>query len=69
MSEFHLPALPDLLRVGDVAKILHVTTRTVDRLLAAGDLPVTEIGGSVRVRRDELERFVIARTRRRGQAA
>lgn len=68
MSEINFQETPELLRVWDVAEALDVTTRTVERLIREGAFPVTEIGGSVRVRRDELNRYIAAQTRRRGQA-
>ncbi|MBN9454930.1 MAG: helix-turn-helix domain-containing protein [Bosea sp.] len=69
MSEISFQETPELLRVWDVAEALDVTTRTVERLIREGALAVTEIGGSVRVRRDELNRYIAAQTRRRGAAA
>ena len=43
------------LEVGDA---LHLSTRTVENLLAAGELPGVKIGRSIRVRPADLESFI-----------
>ncbi|MFI2795168.1 helix-turn-helix transcriptional regulator [Haloferula sp. A504] len=53
-----------LLRRPQVAELLNVSIRTVDYLLAAGELPCIRIGRSVRVRRSAVEFFVEARETR-----
>ena len=53
-----------LLRLGDVADELAVSLSTVKRLVRAGELPVVRVGSSVRVRPDDLRRYVAARTER-----
>lgn len=50
--------MPALLTVGEIAATLRVDTSTVYRWFARGVLPCVRFGGSVRVRPDELERFV-----------
>lgn len=40
---------PELLKVGDVARLLNVSTRTAWRLRDMGDLPpAVKVGGSIR---------------------
>ena len=55
---------PRLLTVPDVAAHLSVSPRTVKRVLARGDLPVVRVGRLVRVREDNLRRFMANRERR-----
>jgi excisionase family DNA binding protein len=69
MSEIDPTTTPELLRIEDVAYALDVTMRTVERLIADGVIAETRIGGSVRIRRDELNRYISAQTRHRGRAA
>jgi excisionase family DNA binding protein len=57
-----------LLRLPDVAAELAVSLSTVKRLVRSGELPVVRVGVSVRVRRDDLRRFVAARIERRSTA-
>ena len=51
------PAMP-LETVPETAEHLHVSERTVRRLIADGDLPVVRFGGTVRVRPEDREAFV-----------
>ncbi len=44
--------------VGETAEHLHVSERTVWRLIANGDLPVVRFGGTVRVRPEDREAFI-----------
>jgi excisionase family DNA binding protein len=46
----------DLLTVADVASRLRVSTKTVRRLIARGDLRVVRIGRAIRVRPEELKK-------------
>lgn len=48
------------LTINEVAAALRVSTATVFRLVAGGELPALRDGGSVLVRRDHLERRVAA---------
>jgi excisionase family DNA binding protein len=50
----------------EAAAALAVSRRTVERLVARGDLPVVEIGGCRRVAREDLAAFVASLPRRRG---
>lgn len=49
-----------LLTVDDVADALQSSTKTVRRLIELGDLPHARIGRLVRVRPEDLERFIKA---------
>ncbi len=44
--------------VAETADQLHVSERTVWRLIADGDLPVVRFGGTVRVRPEDREAFI-----------
>ena len=52
-----------LLTMHQVAELLCVSLRTVKRLLARGELPVVRVGRLVRVREDDLRRFMANRER------
>jgi excisionase family DNA binding protein len=47
-----------LLTLDDVAEHLQVSRRTVERLIAAGELAATRIGAATRVHPDDLRAFV-----------
>ena len=49
---------PPLLNVPEVALILHVSVRTVHRLIAEKKLPVVRIGRSVRVKPEAVARII-----------
>lgn len=49
-----------LLTVTEVAAELRVSTMTVYRLIAAGDLPALRVGRSYRIRHDDLDAFLAA---------
>ena len=53
---------PKYRRLQYVADKLDLSPRSVQRLIAAGELPAVKIGGAVRVSDDELQRL-IARSR------
>ena len=65
------------LRVSEVARLAHVSERTVRRLIAAGDLPAYRMGAvEIRVARADVDAYLRARpvtgpspARRRGRAA
>ena len=46
------------LTIREVAKRLAVSTRSVHRLIAAGDLPTHRFGKSVRVSELDMERYI-----------
>ncbi len=54
---------PALLDAAAVAARLGVSVRTVRRLVASEELPVHQLGRSVRVSEDDLARFLAARRR------
>lgn len=54
----------ELLSKAGAGQILNVSPRTVDRLIASGDLIAVRIAGSVRIRRADLDAYVAALTPR-----
>ena len=57
------PAAPRLLTVRDVAERLQMSSRTIHRLVANGDLTVVRIGRSVRIREEALKAFLTGEDR------
>ncbi|CAN5536311.1 helix-turn-helix domain-containing protein [soil metagenome] len=49
------------LTVAEVARELRVSTMTVYRLIKAEQLPATRVGKSLRIREDDVERFLTGR--------
>ena len=47
-----------LLSVDNVAEIIQSSTKTVRRLIEAGELPHVRIGRLVRIRPEDLDRFI-----------
>ncbi len=47
-----------LLKKPQVARLLQLSTRTVDRLRAAGKLPSFKLGRAVRFREDDVEKML-----------
>ena len=58
------PPLPKLHLIDEVAEILGLSTRTVRRLIARGELVACRLGRSVRVHPDDLAAYI---DRRRGR--
>ena len=58
----HTPEEPLLLKPEEVAHLLGLGRSKVYEMLAAGELPVTRIGTAVRVPRQDLHRWIAART-------
>ncbi len=56
------PARQPLLTRRQVAEVLAVELRHIDRLLVANELPVVRIGRSVRFKPEDVERFIEANT-------
>lgn len=54
------------LTVGEVARVLRVSTMTVYRLINAGQLPAARIGRSFRLREEDLDRYVAGQLTRAG---
>jgi excisionase family DNA binding protein len=57
-------ALPRLLTIKLVAAALALSTKTVRRRIESGELKAIHIGRSIRVARDELDRFIIKNTKK-----
>ena len=57
------PRAPPLLSVGDVADRLNVSTKTIRRLIARGQLRGTRIGRMIRIQEAEVEYFIASGTR------
>ena len=47
-----------LLKKSEVAQMLRISSRTIDRLRSVGTLRSTKIAGSVRFRLEEIERYI-----------
>lgn len=45
---------PELLTVGEVATALRLSGATVRRLVHSGEIAALRVGGSIRIRRDDL---------------
>ena len=58
------PALNPLLTATEVACMLHVSLRTVRRLIASHELPAVRIGRSVRVQDRVIQAFIEKDARR-----
>ncbi len=54
------------LTVGEVARMLRVSTMTVYRLINAGRLPAVRIGRSFRLREVDIDRYVAEQLTRAG---
>lgn len=55
-----------LLTIAEVAEYMGLSEYTIRRWVRSGVLPVTKLGRSVRIRSDELERFIEDNTERAG---
>ena len=42
----------------DVATLLSVSTKTVERLVRRGEFPVYKIGKAVRIKREDIDRYL-----------
>ena len=58
MTEGSENAMPELLTVDDVAKILNVSDRTVRRLCEREELPHIYIGSQLRFEKSDLENYL-----------
>ncbi len=61
MEANEFATLEPLLTTEDVAKVLHLSTRTVRRLIQTGELPSLTIFAARRVTKDDLIAFIRAR--------
>lgn len=57
--------MPDLLTLDEVADRLRVSRRTVERLIASGQIRPTRVGSRTLVSDRELEAYVAAASRKR----
>lgn len=57
LSRYKGPAI-ELLTIGDVAKLLKVSSSTVRRLQQGRQLPFIKVGGSVRFNKDDIIDFL-----------
>ena len=58
-SRFGLPAIDPLITVGEAATILHVSTRTIRRLIERGKLQAVRVGRSVRIRPSDIMHVIL----------
>lgn len=58
------PLTTPLLTAAEVASILHLSLRTVRRLIASNELETVRIGRSIRVQDNVLHAFIAQRARR-----
>ena len=59
----------DLYTVREAAGHLKVSSKSIRRWIAAGDLSVVQLGRNLRISRTELERFIAERTAKRSSGA
>jgi excisionase family DNA binding protein len=50
-----------LLTLTEAAELLHVSTRTVQRMIRAKNLPALKVGGQWRLRESQLRRWLLER--------
>lgn len=62
-------SLPDLLTVVDAGGVLRVSRKTVDKLIASGQLAAAKVGGQWRIRREALHEYIRKAEKRNKQAA
>lgn len=55
-----------LLTLAEAAQLLHVSTRTLQRMIRSTDLPALKVGGQWRLRESQLTEWI---RRREGQTA
>ena len=51
----------ELMTKKDAAAVLTVSVRSLERMIAAGDLPVYRIGSAVRLSRSDLDAYIMSR--------
>ena len=47
-----------LLTLSEAAALLHVSTRTLQRMIRSGELPALKVGGQWRVRESQLRQWI-----------
>ena len=60
MTASRVPPPPPepLLRAGEAAELLAISTRTLSRMTKEGDIPVIRLRKSVRYRREDVKRLI-----------
>jgi len=53
-----------LLTLAEAANLLHVSTRTLQRMIRSRDLPALKVGGQWRLRESQLAEWIARRERR-----
>jgi len=53
-----------LLTLAEAATLLHVSTRTLQRMIRSRDLPALKVGGQWRLRESQLAEWIAGRERR-----
>ncbi|MBM4296424.1 MAG: helix-turn-helix domain-containing protein [Deltaproteobacteria bacterium] len=53
-----------LLTLAEAANLLHVSTRTLQRMIRSRDLPALKVGGQWRLRESQLAEWIQGRERR-----
>ena len=53
-----------LLTLAEAASLLHVSTRTLQRMIRSRDLPALKVGGQWRLRESQLAEWIQGRERR-----
>ena len=66
MAQSHEGTQSRFMTVGEVASVLRVSSMTVYRLINAGELPAVRIGRSLRVRSEDLDRYLADRFTKAG---
>ena len=66
MAQSHEGTQSRFMTVGEVASVLRVSSMTVYRLINAGELPALRIGRSLRVRSEDLDRYLADRFTKAG---
>jgi len=54
-----------LLTLSEAATLLHVSTRTLQRMIRSRDLPALKVGGQWRLRESQLAEWIQGRERRK----
>ncbi|MDA8314406.1 MAG: helix-turn-helix domain-containing protein [Actinomycetota bacterium] len=66
MAQSHEGTQSRFMTVGEVASALRVSSMTVYRLINAGELPAVRIGRSLRLRSEDLDRYLADRFTKAG---
>ena len=66
MAKSNEGAQARFMTVGEVAAVLRVSTMTVYRLINSGDLPAVRVGRSLRLRSEDLDRYLAERFTKAG---